>query len=484
MHDDATPTPASLPSEPSPLDRRDFLRAATLGVGALAAAGCATTIPAMPVPGIAPTRLDTGTGAGHVVVVGAGAWGGWTAYHLRRRGARVTMIDQYGPANSKATSGDETRGIRSSYGDRTTGEFWAKWARIALRRWNDFDGEWAAPFRSKFFFETGDIIMRATDEAFVKKTREIWTAQGVKHEVLTGDEVRKRYPMMNCDDITIGIYEPDAGVVRCRAATQAVAAIAQSMGAKFILGRVKPGKIVNGKMDGVVLDDGTIIRGDAYVFCLGAWFRKFFPDVMMKRMRVPLGTACYYGTPEGDNRFTFPNLPSFNFPGTTGWPTLHIDSRGFRVRGGIAPPAPPAPPAGTPAPAPVAPPPADPRQEDPDLSNRWANQNNIDGTRRFLQRRFPALAEAPLLETHACHYEISVNRDFIIDNVPETSNAWIAGVGQAEGFKFGPVAGEYVAQRVLGTVGDPAVAKAFVLPKEEYPAPTPAPARPPEEEEF
>ena len=81
------------------------------------------------------------------------------------------------------------------------------------------------------------------------------------------------------------------------------------------------------------------------------------------------------------------------------------------------------------------------------------------------------------------HYEISVNRDFIIDHVPETTNAWIAGVGQAEGFKFGPVAGEYVAQRVLGTVGDPAVAKAFVLPKEEYAPPGPAP-KPPSEEEF
>ena len=101
----------------------------------------------------------------------------------------------------------------------------------------------------------------------------------------------------------------------------------------------------------------------------------------------------------------------------------------------------------------------------------------------MLFRSFPALADAPLLETHACHYEISVNRDFIIDHVPETTNAWIAGVGQAEGFKFGPVAGEYVAQRVLGTVGDPAVAKAFVLPKEEYTPPGPAP-KPPSEEEF
>jgi glycine/D-amino acid oxidase-like deaminating enzyme len=55
--------------------------------------------------------------------------------------------------------------------------------------------------------------------------------------------------------------------------------------------------------------------------------------------------------------------------------------------------------------------------------------------------------------------------------VPGTNNAWIAGVGQAEGFKFGPVVGEYVAQRVVGIDGDPALVKAFALPTAEYERP-------------
>lgn len=482
-------------SVPSPivgdvhLDRRDFLRIAGAGAGAMLATGCAPIIPATTVPGVVPTRMSTGEGAGHVVVIGAGAWGGWTAYHLRRRGAKVTLIDQYGAANSKATSGDETRGIRSSYGDRTTGDFWCKWARIAITRWREFDAEWAKAFRTQFFFETGDVILRATEEPFIKKTREIWTAQGVKHEVLSGDEARKRYPMMNNDDITIAITEPDAGVVRCRYATQAVSAIAQNMGAKMIVGRVRPGPIVNGKMDGVILDDGTVVRGDAYVFACGVWLRKLFPTLMGNRMRIPLGTAFYFGTPEGDTRFTFPNLPSWNFPGVTGWAALPVDNRGFRVRGGIAAP-PPAPAPGSPAPAagaaaaapgaarpagaprPAPPVPADPRQDDPDTSTRWAGPDRVEASRRFVARRFPALADAPVLESRSCHYEISVNGNFIIDNIPEASNAWVAGVGQAEGFKFGPVAGEYVAQRVLGTLGDPKVAESFRIPKDEYEKPS------------
>jgi len=51
-----------------------------------------------------------------VAVVGAGALGGWTALHLLRRGARVTLFDGGGPGNSRASSGGETRVIRGTYG--------------------------------------------------------------------------------------------------------------------------------------------------------------------------------------------------------------------------------------------------------------------------------------------------------------------------------------------------------------------------------
>lgn len=446
------------------LPRRDFLRMAGVGAGMLLATGCTPPVAfsSAPARGIERGR-GTSRSSTHVVVIGAGAWGGWTAYHLRARGVRVTLIDQYGPGNSRSTSGDETRGIRSSYGDRASGELWTPWARSAIARWKLFEEEWGPEFRTKFFHETGDVIMRARTEPFITKTVELWKANNVRHEVLTGDEARKRWPVIKADDITVAITEPDAGVVRCRAATQAVAAIAQKMGAELIISRVRPGPISNGQMDGVILDNGTVVRGDQYVFACGPWTRKLFP-YFENRVRIPIGHALYFGVPIGDTRFTFPNLPSYNFPGVTGWPMLTVDSRGFRVRGALAPTLPP----GAPPPPPPTPVTPDPALQDPDLSPRWTNQDRVDGARRFLAARFPALANAPLLETRACHYESSVNQNFIIDHLPETTNAWIAGLGQAEGFKFAPVAGDYVAQRVVGIAGDPALRKAFAMPTEQY----------------
>ncbi|MEO7997421.1 MAG: FAD-dependent oxidoreductase, partial [Gemmatimonadaceae bacterium] len=332
--------PTSDEATTSGLDRRDFLKVASLGTGALLAAGCASAPAFTPVAGMTSRAKPRGGDVGHVVVVGAGTWGSWTAYHLRMRGVRVTHIDQYGAGNSRATSGDESRGVRSSYGDRATVALWSKWARASIKRWEEFDKEWAPVFRTKFYYTTGDVIMRATDEPFLKLTREQWVKDGVKHEVIDGDEVRKRWPMINADDTTIAIVEPDAGVVRARATTQAIAAIGQKYGVDFKVSRVKPGPTVNGKMDGVILEDGTVVRGDQYVFCCGPWLRKMFPALMETRMSVPLGYVMYYGTPPGDYRFSWPNLPSFNFPGVTGWGVLPHDSRGFRVRGSIGAPPP------------------------------------------------------------------------------------------------------------------------------------------------
>ena len=51
-----------------------------------------------------------------IAVVGAGVFGAWTAYQLRRAGADVLLVDAYGPANSRASSGGESRILRFGYG--------------------------------------------------------------------------------------------------------------------------------------------------------------------------------------------------------------------------------------------------------------------------------------------------------------------------------------------------------------------------------
>src|SRR5882757_8440460 len=86
----------------------------------------------------------------NVVVVGAGAFGGWTALYLLRSGFQVTLVDAWGPGNSRSTSGDETRVIRSTYGGNET--YFDMNVR-ALELWQENQHL----FNRKVFFNTGVV---------------------------------------------------------------------------------------------------------------------------------------------------------------------------------------------------------------------------------------------------------------------------------------------------------------------------------------
>lgn len=518
------------------LPRRDFLKVAGAGAGAMLLGGAGAAEAKTPNPK-ATRSVRSSSASPEIVVIGAGLWGSFTAYHLRRMGANVTVVDAYGPGNARATSGDETRGVRSSYGDRPgqMGELWMLWAREAMTRWKQFDDEWGRELRLNLFHVTGDIIYRTEWDNFQLRCKVWWDKNKIPYQVLNPDDVRKAFPVVNMDDITACLYEPDAGVLRARRAAQAASAAFEHLGGKVVIGRASPSKISNGRLEEVALDTGGTLRAEKFVWCLGPWLGKTFPEIFAKKTRVPMGYVAYYGTPIGDYRFTYPNLPSFNFPGVTGWPSLPVDNRGFRVRGGERAPTPQVASAADSAAvstaqaaqqshgndgrananAPAtdvgsnlanvsmsgAAAPADgragrsgrggavggrggggrgqeqdvpPEQQDPDTSDRWASPDRLDSMRRFVAHRFPLLKDAPIAQTHACHYESTSSGNFVVDWHPQWSNALIGAGGNAEGAKFAPKIGEYIAQRALGIVGEKWIADAFKIPEKEFEPPQPA----------
>jgi glycine/D-amino acid oxidase-like deaminating enzyme len=422
------------------IDRRDFLKVASAGAG-LALTG---TTPLAAQPGRGP--LVRSGRAPDVVVVGAGAFGAWTALHLQRRGATVTLVDQYGPANSRATSGGETRGVRTSYGDRPHGLQWGRWAARAIGRWKAWDEEHTDDLLPSLFTTTGDIILREeADDPYVLQTRENWDAMGHSYEVLTPDEVRYRWPVLQTPEVNVALYEPAAGVVRARRAIESVARVFEQEGGELVIGNVVMGDTGGRAVTDVVVGGDRRLNAGTFVFALGPWFPKFFPELMSRRLRIrTLGHVYYVATPPGDESYRAPNLPSYAVPGCTGWPALPHDARGFRIRTGGH------------------------QGEDPDTSVRWIAEEYHDRPREILGKYFPALAEQPFNETRCCHYESSVDSNFIIDHHPGYDNAWLAGGGSAEAFKQGPVLGEYIAGRVLDADAEPELAEGFRLKEQEF----------------
>ena len=422
------------------VNRRDFLKTATLGAG-LTLAGptsAASRKPAGPVPqGLSPD----------VAVVGAGSFGMWTALHLQRLGASVTVVDPYGPANSRSSSGGETRGVRSAYGNVPHGLLWTRWANESMRRWTEWDEEYADRSLPRLFYNTGDLILREQMETYLEQSAANWDTDGIPYEFLTPDEVNYRWPWIRFEGLGGGLYEPRAGVVRARRAIESVAQVFLQEGGTFTLGRAEIGTRSGSQLDTVTMNSSDPISSSTFVFACGPWFPKMFPDLMERRIRINMGHVFYFAVPPGDSRWSYPNMPSYGIPGVTGWPTLGRDHRGFRVRTG-----------GRPA-------------QDPDRSDRWIDEEYHEQPRQILERHFPDLVGAPINETRACHYDFSVSRNFIIDKHPEFDNVWLAGGGCAEAFKSGPVIGEYIAKRVLGIEDDPELAESFRIPEEQFPEP-------------
>ena len=67
-----------------------------------------------------------------------------------------------------------------------------------------------------------------------------------------------------------------------------------------------------------------------------------------------------------------------------------------------------------------------------------------------MERRFPAMRDAPLIEARVCQYEQSADGNLIVDTHPEAANAWIAGGGSGHGYKLGAALGEMLADQALG----------------------------------
>src|SRR5437899_195342 len=152
----------------------------------------------------------------HIAVIGAGAFGGWTALHLLERGARVTLLDAWGPGNSRSSSGGETRVMRGTYGPDQP---YTRMAARALKLWARYERKW----KRQFLHRSGVLWMAAgRDDAFERGSVEMLQAAKIKYQELSAAQLRTRWPQINFKGIEWAIFEPECGYLAARASCAAV----------------------------------------------------------------------------------------------------------------------------------------------------------------------------------------------------------------------------------------------------------------------
>lgn len=359
-------------------------------------------------------------GSWDVAVVGAGVFGAWTAYQLRLSGKRVVLIDAYGAANDRASSGDSSRIIRMGYG---TDEIYTHWAQRSLHLWKDF----SALVGEKLFHSTGVLWLAHDDDTYPAKCFETLTKLGIACERLTTAEVNRRYPQFVVNDISWAMLEPDSGALVANRAVQAVVREAIKSGVVYQQELVCPPNDDAPRLDYIVTESGRRISAGRYVFACGPWLPKLFPALLGERIYPTRQEVFYFDPGCEQQKFSMPAFPiwvdfkdeAYGFPDLEGrGPKVAIDRHGAAF--------------------------------DPDTEDRATTAAGLAEVRALMARRIPALKEAPVFKSRVCQYENTWNGDFLIDRHPGFANVWLVGGGSGHGFKHGPVVGEYVMARING----------------------------------
>jgi sarcosine oxidase len=354
----------------------------------------------------------------HVAVVGAGVFGAWTAWHLAKRGKRVVLLDAYGPAHSRASSGGETRIIRMGYG---ADELYTRWSQRSLEQWKEF----FAATKQPLFLETGVLWMGGANDARLRETAATLKHCGVRFEDLDRSVLEKRYPQIGFEGIARAIFERSSGVLMARRAVAAVVEDAVRLGAEYRCAQAMNPREV-GRVGQITTSQGERIVAGEFVFACGPWLAKAFAEVLGVRIFPSRQEVFFFGIPPGDLRFTPPALPTWLFQEDLVYGMPDIEGRGLKIA-------------------------FDHHGErvDPDTQSRMVSPEMTEKTREYVARRFPALRNAPIVETRVCQYENTSSGDFLIDRHPDMENVWFVGGGSGHGFKHGPAVGEYVAGQLL-----------------------------------
>ena len=357
-----------------------------------------------------------------IVVVGAGAFGSWTALYLLRNGFNVTLVDAWGPGNSRSSSGDETRVIRSTYG---ANEIYFDLNVSALALWKENQHH----FGKQLFFNTGVLwFCYEENTPLVDDSIPFANRHGMEYEYLTPAELKTRFPYIHVEDLHHAYFDPYGGYLRARESVQLVGEAFIKEGGTYLQSQVKPGKIYASELSNIIFSNGNTLMADAYIFACGSWLGKMFPGFLHNVITCTKQEVYYFGVPAA-NAPTFENLPVwvdvdgkdfyYGIPGNA--------HRGFKI--GV-----------------------DIRGEmfDPTSGDHTYTPSILIKAREFIAHRFPDLKNAPLSESRVCPYENSPDGNFIFDLIPETTNAFVLGGGSGHGFKHSPALGKLVAGVLSG----------------------------------
>lgn len=399
------------------VDRRRLLAALAAAPAALALGAAAKKEPKRkdpPAPRASRRRKDAKAPEAHVdvAVVGAGAIGAWTAWHLVRAGESVRLFDAYGAGNGRAASSlpammlDPIQGGDALYAGLVDDSYDA-WKRLS----NSASLPILTPCEAL-------IALAATDA--------VHAPRGSERD--SGARLRTRFAQIAWRDEEQVLRAEKGAMIAGRRAVLETILDAQVAPETMVM----PAPLFDKRRDLYMLPDGGTAR--SIVYACGAWLTELFPQILTPaRLSAVRSQLFHFGPGQGDVQYRPPAMPAF-VDRAYGFSLLpDVEGAGVRCWRSI----------------PDA-------SVDPDSFDRRADADGsgraLADARQWLTARLPRLAAAPVVASAAAHDCRTATGDLLLDRLPGHPRVWLAGGAAGRAFTLAPAIGA----RVAAHITDPA----------------------------
>lgn len=350
-----------------------------------------------------------------IIIVGLGVLGAGLGQRLAKRGWSVTLVDQYPFGHARAASASNSRIIRYSHGS-SVADTRSAWEARSL--WREIEEDTGA----ELMLHPGMAWFASDDDSWEADSQLVLEQERIPFERLDAQDAAGLFPDLSVNDLKYVLFEPDACALHARRAVRALCEHALVCGARFVGGRARP-------VEGGIEIEGRLMTADRIVWACGAWTVKLFPELVhgaviqqdLYYVGVPLGWQC-------------PAVPAWGQYGERVTGLGDLLGRGFKL--------------GADCPGP---------EFDPDTGQRIPDLRQEAQARAYLAKRFPAIADAPLVGTETCQTtvlstpigdEILTHAGQRMMRHPDHPNMWILGDGSGSVFKHGPAIARHM-QEIL-----------------------------------
>jgi sarcosine oxidase subunit beta len=225
-----------------------------------------------------------------VVIIGAGVIGCSTAYHLAQIGIRdvaVVEMDQVG----SGSSGKSASMLSLQYCEN---ELMIQMTKYSFDKYMQFEGEMGVPIDFK---KIGWMSIASENSVEpLRRNAELLNSHGITTEILEPDEIKRRYPEIKIEDLVLGTWGPDDGLIDPHMIMWGYMKKAQEMGATLHQGVKATGiQVRNGKVEGVRTEKGfvasrTVVNaGGPWAREIGRWVDVQIPIMNLARTIVVTG---------------------------------------------------------------------------------------------------------------------------------------------------------------------------------------------------